>query len=152
MPLGIRLLTNNHKSTCIKCGTCDGHPCLLYGKSDAATLCVDPALEHSNATLITNAYVTKLETSASGREVSTVHVQRFNEKKMTFSAKIVVASCGAINSAALLLRSANDRHPHGLANSSGVVGRHYMGHVNSVLMAISTKGAQPDGLPEVRWP
>jgi len=54
-----------------------------------------------------------------------------------FSGSIVVVSCGAINSAALLLRSANDKHPRGLANSSDVVGRHYMGHVNSVLMAIS---------------
>ena len=53
------------------------------------------------------------------------------------SADIVVSSCGAINSAALLLRSANDKHPNGLANSSDVVGRHYMGHVNSVLMALS---------------
>jgi len=48
-----------------------------------------------------------------------------------------VASCGAINSAALLLRSASEKHPDGLANGSGVVGRHYMGHVNSVLMAVS---------------
>ena len=48
-----------------------------------------------------------------------------------------MVSCGAINSAALLLRSANDQHPRGLANGSDVVGRHYMGHVNSVLMAIS---------------
>jgi len=49
----------------------------------------------------------------------------------------VVVACGAINSAALLLRSASDRHPRGLANGSDVVGRHYMGHVNSVLMAVS---------------
>ena len=55
----------------------------------------------------------------------------------TYSANVVVVSCGAINSAALLLRSANDKHPRGLANSSDVVGRHYMGHTNSVLMAIS---------------
>jgi choline dehydrogenase-like flavoprotein len=54
-----------------------------------------------------------------------------------YSASIIVVSCGAINSAALLLRSANDKHPKGLANNSDVVGRHYMGHVNSVLMAIS---------------
>src|ERR1700757_3766477 len=54
-----------------------------------------------------------------------------------FSGALVVASCGAINSAALLLRSANDKHPRGLANSSDMVGRHYMGHVNSVLMAIA---------------
>jgi choline dehydrogenase-like flavoprotein len=50
---------------------------------------------------------------------------------------VVVLACGAINSAALLLRSANARHPDGLANGSGVVGRHYMGHTNSVLFAIS---------------
>src|SRR3974377_2545459 len=54
-----------------------------------------------------------------------------------FSSDVFVVSCGAINSAALLLRSANDRHPYGLANGSDVVGRHYMGHTNSVLMAIS---------------
>ena len=60
-----------------------------------------------------------------------------NGQKETYSGSIVVVSGGAINSAALLLRSANDKHPHGLANGSDVVGRHYMGHVNSVLMALS---------------
>src|SRR5205814_2224044 len=72
----------------------------------------------------------------SGREVTAVHVER-NGAKESYSADIVVVAAGAINSAALLLRSANDRHPRGLANGSGVVGRHYMGHVNSVLMALS---------------
>src|SRR5207245_6231022 len=72
----------------------------------------------------------------SGREVSAVHVER-NGSKERYSANIVVVSGGAINSAALLLRSANDKHPNGLANGSDVVGRHYMGHVNSVLLALS---------------
>jgi choline dehydrogenase-like flavoprotein len=58
-------------------------------------------------------------------------------RREEYAAAIVVVSAGAINSAALLLRSASDRHPAGLANGSGVVGRHYMGHVNSVMMAIS---------------
>ncbi len=89
-----------------------------------------------NVSLLTNAYVSRLETSASGREVSAVHVQR-NGASETYTADIVVVSAGAINSAALLLRSANDKHPRGLANSSDVVGRHYMGHVNSVLLAVS---------------
>lgn len=97
--------------------------------------CVDPALQHPNVSLLTNAYVSRLETNPCGREVSRVHVERDGVHE-EYSADIVV-SCGAINSAALLLRSANDLHPHGLANRSGVVGRHYMGHVNSVLMAIS---------------
>jgi choline dehydrogenase-like flavoprotein len=136
-PLGIMLDEKNPRaSPCIRCDTCDGYPCLVQAKSDAQVLGVDPALRHPNVTLLTNAYVEKLETSPSGREVSRVVVQRGAER-IEFTAGIVVVSCGAINSAALLLRSASERHPQGLANGSGVVGRHYMGHVNSVLMAIS---------------
>ncbi len=137
VPLGIQLDEKNvHSSKCIRCQTCDGFPCLVNAKADAQVICVDPALEYSNLTLLTNALVDKLETSASGREVTRVVVKRNGEVE-TYSADVVVVSCGAINSAALLLRSANDRHPRGLANSSDVVGRHYMGHINSVLMAIS---------------
>ncbi|HYS94461.1 MAG TPA: GMC family oxidoreductase [Candidatus Acidoferrales bacterium] len=137
VPLGIMLDEGQRwKSPCIRCATCDGHPCLVNAKSDADTVCVKPALEHPNVTLLTHALVTRLETSASGREVTTVHVERDGAKEM-YSARMVVVSCGAINSAALLLRSASDRHPRGLANGSDVVGRHYMGHVNSVLMALS---------------
>ena len=93
-------------------------------------------MQHPHVTLLTNAHVSRLETSSSGREVTAVHVERKGSQEV-YSADIVVVSCGAINSAALLLRSANDKHPNGLANSSGVVGRHYMGHISSVLMAIS---------------
>jgi choline dehydrogenase-like flavoprotein len=110
----------------------------VHAKSDAQVICVDPALEHPNVTLLTNARVTRLLTSASGRSVTGVEVEHgLNKVKEVFTADIVVSSCGAINSAALLLRSANDRHPNGVANSSDVVGRHYMGHINSVLLAIS---------------
>jgi choline dehydrogenase-like flavoprotein len=127
---------NPHKSRCIRCNTCDGFPCLVSAKSDAQVVGVDPALEHPNVTLLTHAYVSRLETSPSGRVVTKVQVER-DGARQTFSGDIVVVSCGAINSAALLLRSTNDKHPRGLANSSDVVGRHYMGHVNSVLMAVS---------------
>jgi choline dehydrogenase-like flavoprotein len=137
VPLGIMLDERAQwKSPCIRCATCDGHPCLVNAKSDADVVCVKPALEYPNVTLLTNALVTRLDTNASGREVSTVRVERAGATEQ-YSAGIVVVSAGAINSAALLLRSANDRHPRGLANGSDVVGRHYMGHVNSVLMALS---------------
>jgi choline dehydrogenase-like flavoprotein len=137
VPLGIRLDEKNpNASRCIRCDTCDGFACLVHAKSDAQVMCVDPALQHPNVTLLTNAFVTRLETSASGREVTTVRVRR-NGSEESFRADLVVVSCGAINSAALLLRSRNDRHPRGLANCSDVVGRHYMGHINSVLMAVS---------------
>jgi choline dehydrogenase-like flavoprotein len=137
VPLGIMLDESNPRtSRCIRCGTCDGHPCLVSAKSDAQVVCVDPALAHPNVTLLTGAYVSRLETSPSGREVTQIVVERDGAGEV-YSADVVVVAGGAINSAALLLRSANDQHPSGLGNRSGVVGRHYMGHVNSVLMALS---------------
>jgi choline dehydrogenase-like flavoprotein len=136
-PLGVMLNEQDRQASgCIRCDTCDGFPCLVGAKSDAQVCAVEPALQHPNVTLRTNSFVEKIETSPSGREVSKVIVQR-NGGREEYSAAFVVVSCGAINSAALLLRSANDRHPRGLANRSDVVGRHYMGHVNSVLMALS---------------
>jgi choline dehydrogenase-like flavoprotein len=137
VPLGVMLDEAHPRSSrCIRCDTCDGFACLVHAKSDAEVCCVTPALTHSNVTLVTGAYVSRLETTASGREVSRVHVTR-NGVEESYTGDLVVVSCGAINSAALLLRSASDTHPTGLANRSDVVGRHYMGHVNSVLMALS---------------
>jgi choline dehydrogenase-like flavoprotein len=137
VPLGVMLNESNpRRSKCIRCGTCDGFPCLVQAKSDAQVCCVDPALDYANVTLVTGAYVSRLETDSSGRRVSRVHVQRDGVAEI-YTGDVVVVSCGAINSAALLLRSASDKHPNGLANGSDVVGRHYMGHINSVLMAIS---------------
>jgi choline dehydrogenase-like flavoprotein len=145
VPLGI-MLDEQHgrdersprgpKTGCIRCNTCDGFPCLLGAKSDAQAVCVEPALTYPNVTLLTNARVVRLDTSPSGREVTGVVVERHGATER-YAGDIVVAACGAINSAALLLRSASSRHPQGLANASGVVGRHYMGHINSVLLAIS---------------
>jgi choline dehydrogenase-like flavoprotein len=137
VPIGVMLdEQRSHLSKCIRCDTCDGFPCLVHAKSDAETCAVGPALQHPNVTLLTNAKVEKLLTDASGHMVTTVVVNHAGQVE-EYLGDVVVVSCGAINSAALLLRSASDKHPRGLANSSDVVGRHYMGHVNSVLMAVS---------------
>jgi choline dehydrogenase-like flavoprotein len=137
VPLGVRRDdANPRKSACIRCGTCDGFACLLNAKSDAHVTCVEPALQRPNVTLLTGAFVKRLTTSARGHEITGVEVKR-GQSEETFTADIVVVACGAINSAALLLRSANDKHPRGLANGSDVVGRNYMGHVNSIMMAVS---------------
>jgi len=137
VPIGIMLNESDSRtSPCIRCSTCDGFPCLVNAKADSQVCAVDPALRYPNVTLLTNARVTKLGTDPSGRSVTSV-VVHCNDEAQEFRGDIVVVACGAINSAALLLRSANDKHPKGLANSSDVVGRHYMGHTNSVLMALS---------------
>lgn len=137
LPMGVRLNEKlRHKSLCIRCETCDGFPCLVNAKSDAHTMCVNPALAHDNVELVTNAKVTKLETDASGRTVTSVVVERDGQMER-YSGDIVVVSAGAVNSAVLLLKSANDKHPNGLANQSGVVGRHYMAHHNTAFLALS---------------
>jgi len=110
---------------------------MVDGKSDAQVICVDPALAYDNVELVTNARVTRLETDDAGRTVTRVVTELADGSTVRFGADIVVVSCGAVNSAVLLLRSANDRYPHGLANSSDVVGRHYMRHNNQALMAVS---------------
>ena len=138
------------KSACIRCSTCDGFPCLVNAKADSQVVCVDPALQYPNVSMVTGALVTRLETNASGREITTVHVERNGEKEI-YKGSIVVVSAGAINSAALLLRSANDKHPNGLGNSSDLVGRHYMCHNNSAMLAIS-KTAEPDRVSEDHRP
>ena len=116
-PLGVMLdESSKHTSRCIRCSTCDGHPCLVQAKADAQVLCVDPALSHPNVTLLTNAFVSRLGTDATGREVTKVVVQTRGEI-VEYSASIVVVACGAINSAALLLGSVSDKHPHGLATA-----------------------------------
>jgi choline dehydrogenase-like flavoprotein len=125
------------QSPCIKCEAFDGYPCPTNGKADAQVICVDPALaEHPNLTLWTGAYVERLITDASGRAVTGVELVR-DKNKMIVSGDVVVVACGALSSALLMLRSANETHPLGLANGSGMVGRNYMRHNNSTVLAIS---------------
>jgi len=141
LPVGVLLDEKDGKalphSACIRCNAFDGYPCLTNGKADAQIICIDPALRaHPNLTLLTGAYVARLNTDSGGRRISGVEVVRDGVTE-TYRAKLVVVACGALSSALLMLRSANADHPQGLANASGLVGRNYMRHNNSVLMAIS---------------
>lgn len=139
LPLAIKLNEVNRLfSECIRCNTCDGFPCLVHAKSDADVNCIRSAIVHENVTLITEAKVTRLHTSPSGREVTSVEVEHDGQSQ-ELSADIVVVACGAINSAALLLGSANDRHPNGLANGSDQVGRNFMKHQNGAIVGITRK-------------
>ncbi len=141
LPLGIKLDQNPDGSAmtyspCIRCDAFDGFPCAVNAKADAQVISVDPTRAgHPNFTLLTGAYVTRLETDAQGRSVSKVHVVRDNQAE-EYSADVVVVACGALSSALLLLRSASDAHPRGLANGSDQVGRNYIRHSMSVVMAL----------------
>jgi len=126
------------ESACIRCATCDGFPCLVHAKSDAEVIAMRPALRHDNLTLIRNARVRRLETDESGRTVSTV-IADVDGEEQRFSADVVVLSAGAVNSAAILLASANDHHQRGLANGSDQVGRNYVFHNSRAFLAVSTE-------------
>lgn len=139
IPLGVKLNeADRQHSPCIRCNTCDGFPCMIHAKSDADINCVRPSTENSNITLLTNAKVIKLNTNASGNEIISVDVELIDGTKK-YTADLFILSAGAINSAALLLKSANDIHSNGLANKSGLVGRNFMKHHNMAMLAVSTK-------------
>ncbi len=143
LPLGVRLTQDAHgrattDSRCIRCDRVDGFPCLVGAKADAEWAVVRPALAaHPNLALMTRTTVERLLTDTGGRSVTGVAVTLPDGSPHVFTADIVVLSAGAILSAALLLRSANDKHPQGLANSSDLVGRNYLRHNNLALIAFS---------------
>ncbi len=130
LPLG--LIRPGEAGGCALCNTCNSFPCKIRAKSDAEVCCLEPALTFPNVTLWTNAFAHRLITRPDGRAVDAVEIVRRNET-VRVSADVFVSSCGAIHSAALLLRSANGQHPHGLANSSGLVGRRYMAHLATMM-------------------
>ena len=136
-PSGVMLDEANMAfSRCRKCNCCDGFPCLVHAKSDADVLGMRPALASTTVSLLTRAEVRRLHTDASGRSVTAVELQRDGET-LQVSGDVVVVSCGAANSARLLLMSANDRHPRGLANGSDQVGRNYMFHNSKAMVALA---------------
>ena len=135
-PLPLGLIRPGEAGGCQLCNTCNSFPCRIQAKSDAEVCGVRPALEHSNVELWTRATALRLITDPSGRRVEAVDIQREGGVVRVTAGRFVI-SCGAVNSAALLLRSASDRHPDGLANSSGLVGRRYMAHLATMMQGFN---------------
>jgi choline dehydrogenase-like flavoprotein len=137
LPLGVDFREDDPLHTpCIKCKTCGGYPCLLKAKSDARTRALEPTLAYPNVTLLTGKKAVRLETDAAGRAVTAV-VTQSAEGEERWSGNIVVAAAGAVNTAALLLASANAAHPNGLANGSDQVGRNYAFHTLTAVVSLT---------------
>ena len=133
LPLG--LVNPGEPDGCRLCNTCNSFVCRIHAKSDADVIALRPAVASPNVTLWTNACARRLLTDPPGRKVEAVEIER-NGVVERIGTKTCIVSCGAINSAALLLRSASDTHRHGLANSSGLVGRRYMAHLATMLEGV----------------
>jgi len=124
--------------TCIRCRTCDGFPCPFGAKSDAETCGIEPALATGHTRLVPGVRVRKLVTDGSGRRVSHLVAEGAGGEVRVSGSRFVLAA-GAVNSAALLLASACEKHPRGLANASGLVGRNFMMHNNAHIAAIDAR-------------
>lgn len=137
LPLGVKLdQAHPVTSTCIKCKTCGGYPCLLKAKSDARSLAVEPLMDLPNVTLLTGRKVLRLETDGAGRTVTEVVCQaEHGEERWT--GDIVVLAAGAANTAVVLQASANAAHPGGLANGSDQVGRNYTFHNSTAMVSLT---------------
>jgi choline dehydrogenase-like flavoprotein len=140
IPLGLkRNALDPVASKCIRCDTCDGYPCLLHAKSDADINCIREIMDLPNVTLLTSSRVLRLLTNPSGTAVTAVEVQHAESSEPALYEAAIVALCaGAVNSAVILLQSANDKHPTGLANASDQVGRNFMYHQADAILALST--------------
>lgn len=145
MPLGLkRNDADPFASKCIRCDTCDAYPCLVHAKSDADINCIREILTLPNVTLMTNSRVTRLLTNSTGTAVTEVEVVHAgsgaqSNHTATYAAGIFALCAGAVNSAVVLLASANDKHPTGLANGSDQVGRNFMYHQADALLALTTE-------------
>jgi choline dehydrogenase-like flavoprotein len=142
IPLGLkRNDADPVASKCVRCDTCDGYPCLVHAKSDADINCIREIMNLPNVTLLTNSRVTRLVTNSTGTAVTSVEVIHAGKRceVANYSAGFFALCAGAVNSAVVLLASANDKHPRGLGNSSDQVGRNFMYHQADALLALTTE-------------
>lgn len=122
---------------CVRCIWCDGYPCLLGAKSDGETCGVDPALATGNASLYEGFEIERLIHDETGRKVIAAIARRSKDNtEIRIKADFFILSAGAANSPKILINSKSDKHPNGLANSSGLVGKNWMVHNATFVVGI----------------
>jgi choline dehydrogenase-like flavoprotein len=129
-PLPLGLINPGTEGGCQLCNTCNSFPCRIHAKSDAEVCGIAPAVVNPAVEMWTNTTALRLIADGSGSRIDAVEVER-DGVRTTLRAGVFVVSCGAVNSAVLLLRSGHD--DRGLANSSGLVGKRYMAHLATMM-------------------
>ncbi len=123
---------------CVLCSTCDGFPCLVNAKADAEQAALNPAMRERRVRLLARTKIEQLQADAHGKRVTRAVGVRDGEPIIIEADRFVLA-CGAVNTAVLLLRSANAQHPNGLGNSSDKLGRNYMVHNSTFMLAVDPR-------------
>lgn len=121
---------------CVLCRRCDAYYCPRDAKMDAEVAALRPALTTGRVTLFTNTQCLRVLTSADGRKVTGVHLRR-EGTEATFLSNTVAVSCGLVDTPLLLWRSRTDKHPNGLSNASGALGRNWAAHTQAWIFPIA---------------
>ncbi len=141
LPIAVHQGDGGH---CRKGSPCDGFPCKIRAKGDGENAFLRPALRaHKGITMVPHTRVERLITDEAGVRVIAAEVVGEDGERRRIAGDLFALAAGAAHSAAILLRSATARHPAGLANGSGQVGRNFMAHNNTVLMALSPLRRNP---------
>lgn len=138
LPIGVNFKPHETANAPYTLDRFDGFPDAAERKGDAHLCSLTKALEYPNVELMVNTKVLRLNTNEEGNKITEIVVEQNGETK-TLTSDLVILSAGAINSAVLLLESKSEKFPNGLANSSDQVGRNYMFHQNSALVALYTE-------------
>jgi len=127
MPAPMAILSREYKGRqpCHNCGFCLAFPCEWGAKSGANYTMIPEALASGRCELRTQSYVRKIQTNDAGRVTGVIYFDK-DKREVMQRAKAVVLSANGAESPRLLLMSKSNRFPQGLANSSGMVGKHFM--------------------------
>jgi len=120
---------------CVLCRHCDAYYCPRDAKMDAEIAALRPALETRSVKLLTNTECLRILVAPDERKVNGIRVRR-DGVEFTIHAPVVVVSAGITESPLLLWRSRTAKHPNGLANSSGALGRNMGAHTHSWLLPL----------------
>ena len=146
-PMAILSAPHNGRMACQNCGFCQGYGCEFGAKSSTLAAMIPLAERTGRCEVRANSYVRKVELNASGRATGVVYFDADGREQVQ-RARAVVLSCNGAETARLLLMSKSNSFPQGLANSSGLVGKHLMFNAGSIVPAIyehplnEYKGAQ----------
>lgn len=117
------LPNNKDRGACFYCAQCN-RGCMVYGDFSSSSVLVKPALATGNVDLIVHAMAREVLTNKEGVATGVSYVDKLSLQEYQVKGRVVVLAASACESARLLLNSKSPRHPNGLANSSGVVGRY----------------------------
>ena len=123
--LSILTKAHNGRPACHFCGQC-GRGCATGSNFSSPSVLLPPALGTGRLTIVDNAMAREVTTDEEGLATGVSYVNRNDMQEYAVRARVVVLAASACETARLLLNSTSPRHPAGLANASGVVGRYLM--------------------------